>query len=122
MHITEAEWQAQVIQLAQALGWQHLHVRRSIGKGRKWTTATNVPWPDLTLWSERQGRLIVAELKTDTGKVSPGQHATLTSLAHADVEVHLWRPSDFDAVHQTLAGSQAAFTRWEQLLSTEGVA
>lgn len=107
---TEAEWQEQVIQLAHALGWRHLHVRRSIGKGRKWTTATNIPWPDLTLWHTGQGRLIVAELKTDTGTVTDGQLATLASLMRAGTEAHIWRPADLDDVHRTLAGSLWRFT------------
>ena len=60
--MTEVEWQAQVIQLARLLGWPHMHVERSTGKGSRWTSATNVTgWPDLTLWSERQQRLILAD-------------------------------------------------------------
>lgn len=104
--IGEAEWQQQVIDLAHALGWKHLHVRRSIGKGRKWVTATNVPWPDLTLWSERQRRLIVAELKTDRGKATPGQEEVLWSLAAAGVECHVWRPADLDEVQRVLQGDR----------------
>lgn len=42
---TEAQWQAQVLQLAGALGWRSMHVRRSIGKGHQWTTSTScVGW------------------------------------------------------------------------------
>lgn len=44
--MTEADWQGQVIDLAHAYQWRHLHVRRTIGKGKKWVTATNVAgWP-----------------------------------------------------------------------------
>lgn len=102
--LSETEWQQQVIDLAHALGWQHLHVRRSIGKGQSWTTATNVKgWPDLSLWSERQRRVMFVELKTRTGVVSPDQQRVLASLEAAGQEVHVWRPADLDAAHAALA-------------------
>lgn len=102
---SEAEFQQQVVDLAHALGWKHLHVRRSIGKGRKWVTATNVAWPDLTLWSERQRRLIVAEMKTDPGRVTDDQADTLASLQRAGVETYCWRPKDIDRIARILQGA-----------------
>jgi hypothetical protein len=100
--ISEAAWQQQVIDLAHMLGWQHLHVRRSIGKGRKWVTATNVAWPDLTLWSEKQQRFVFAELKTEKGKVTIEQMAILNSIGRAGGEVWVWRPSDLELVKEIL--------------------
>lgn len=113
MAITEADWQQQVIDLAHAYHWRHLHVRRSIGKGRKWVTATNVVgWPDLFLWNERQHRVLAAELKAQDGAVTAEQLEVLASLAGAGVETHVWRPSDLDQVHAVLkpqpVGSGAA--------------
>lgn len=102
--ISEQEWQQQVVDLAHALGWKHLHVRRSIGKGRRWTTATNVVgWPDLFLWHEIQRRRIAAELKTENGQLTDEQRSVLASLAAAGVETYVWRPSDLDNVHYVLA-------------------
>ncbi len=102
---TEAEFQQQVIELAHLLGWRHNFTRRSIGKGRKWVTATSVVgWPDLTLWSERQRRIAFAELKRQDGKVTPDQEAVLASLAAAGIEVYVWRPSDWDEIAATLRG------------------
>ena len=79
--LTEAEHQAQVIELAHMLGWHHLHVRRSIGKGRTWVTATNViGWPDLVLFrhaDDGQQHLIFAELKSESGKLTPEQEQVL---------------------------------------------
>jgi hypothetical protein len=99
--ITEAEFQAQVVELAAICGWSHLHVRRTIGRGRKWTTSTNLAgWPDLLLW--RPGRVVAAELKAEHGKTTPEQVAVLASLAAAGVETHVWRPSDFEAIASTL--------------------
>lgn len=104
--MTEAEFQAQVVQLATITGWRHLHVRRTIGRGRKWTTSTNLAgWPDLLLW--RPGRVIAAELKADGGKVTDEQVDVLGSLAEAGVECHVWYPADFDVIAATL-GRHAA--------------
>ncbi len=103
--MTEADWQGQVIDLAHAYQWRHLHVRRTIGKGKKWVTATNVVgWPDLSLWSERQKRIIFVELKSEKGKPSPEQVEVMASLEAAGQEVYLWRPSDLDVAHRVLRG------------------
>lgn len=94
--ISEADFQAQVIELAHWLGWEHMHVRRSIGKGRKWTTATNVVgWPDLTLWHHRHG-FVFAELKAENGRATAEQVAVLGSLQAAGAVAVVWRPSDLD--------------------------
>ena len=99
---TEAEFQAQVVELATLCGWAHLHVRRSIGKGQRWTTATNLTgWPDLLLW-RGPGEIIAAELKTDTGRVTDEQTAVLESLATAGIETHVWRPADFPEIVHAL--------------------
>lgn len=107
--ISETDWQQQVIDLAHLHGWQHLHIRRTIGKGQRWTTSTNVKgWPDLYLWSEDQQRTMAVELKSESGVVTDEQRAVLESLARAGVEVHVWRPSDIDDAQQALARPRRA--------------
>ena len=104
MTVSEAEFQQQVIDLAHAYGWHHLHVRRSIGKGRKWVTSTNVVgWPDLFMWHPKQRRTIAVELKSETGVVSPEQQAVLASLQAAGVWVDVWRPGDLDHANEVLS-------------------
>ncbi len=45
--LTEADFQAQVVELAGILGWRVTHTAGAIGKGHRWTTATSVVgWPD----------------------------------------------------------------------------
>lgn len=101
--ISEADFQAQVVELAGLLGWRHLHVRRTVGRGRKWTTSTNLQgWPDLLLWHERQRRVLAAELKTDAGRATPEQLEVLDSLRVAGLEAHLWRPRDWDQITRVL--------------------
>lgn len=105
--MTEAEWQAQVVDLAHLLGWQHLHVRRSIGKGRSWQTTTNiVGFPDLLLWSPTHGFAAI-ELKSERGVVADEQVAVLASLAAAGARTMIARPSDLDAVRRLLQGQPA---------------
>lgn len=107
--ISEAEWQEQVLDLARATGWRTMHVRRSIGKKRQWTTATSVVgWPDLVMWNERQRRLLFVELKSDSGLLSDHQDDVLCSLQAAGCEVHVWRPRDLDDVQKALTHRRAA--------------
>jgi hypothetical protein len=100
---SEADFQAQLVELARIMRWRTMHVRRTIGKGRRWTTGTSIDgWPDLTLW--RPGQFLMAELKTDTGPVSDEQLDVLHSLHAAGVDARLWRPRDWDEVQATLTG------------------
>lgn len=104
--VTEAEWQETVVATMHALGWKHLHVRRSIGKGRHWVTATNVVgWPDLFAWHEGQRRTIAVELKAEDGQLSDHQDAVLASLSAAGVDCYVWRPSDYPEAVRVLRGT-----------------
>lgn len=100
---THEEWQAQVVDLAHMLGWEHLHVRRSIGKGRKWVTVTNVKgWPDLFLWHPTGG-FAALELKVGRDRATPEQAAVLASLLAAGAAfAFVARPSDLDLVRSLL--------------------
>jgi hypothetical protein len=90
--ITEAEFQATVVELLAAFGYRHLHVRRTIGQGGRWTTSTNlVGWPDLLAW--RPGRCVAIELKSESGRATPEQLEVLASLAEAGIEGRVVRPS-----------------------------
>lgn len=51
-------------------------------------------FPDLVLAHKLSGALLVAELKTDRGRVSPAQDEWLRALAHRAV-VFVWRPKDW---------------------------
>jgi hypothetical protein len=93
--LTETEFQATVVDLLRALGYRSMHVRRTVGRGRRWTTATSVEgWPDLFAW--RPGRAVAIELKTETGLVSAAQERVLAELNGAGVEARVARPSQWD--------------------------
>lgn len=90
-HVREADFQEQVVQLAELLGWVCWHdndPRRNAAG-----------FPDLVLVRDR---VIFAELKTQRGRLTGAQRVFLARLADAGAEVHVWRPGDWDAIHATL--------------------
>ena len=108
--LSEAEFQRQVAELAELLGWRWAHFRPArTSKG--WRTPASGPlgagWPDLVLTRERDGRMVLVELKTDAGRVSDDQSAVLAYLdrvaaVHGWLYVGVWRPQDFDAIVEAL--------------------
>lgn len=89
--VTEREWQREVVAIAKQCGWRHYHTHDS--------RRSEPGWPDLALVRER---LVLAELKTDTGRVSAHQERWLSLLSQAGVETYLWRPGDREHVLRTL--------------------
>jgi len=112
--VTHAELQEQVVALLGIFGWQHLHVRTTLGKVHghyQHLTATNVlGWPDLApCWSPRQpGRILALELKVPPDKPSNAQRAVLRDLAASGIEAHVIRPDDITDRLPALLG-QAAY-------------
>ena len=96
----------QVVDLAHLRGWR-CHHDRPARTDKGWRTAIqgDKGFPDLVL--ARKGRVIFAELKSETGKTTHQQNAWLAHLGH-DVEVYLWRPRDLDHIAQVLARSFSA--------------
>lgn len=91
--LTEKQWMAQVVDLARTFRWAHYHPYLSIRSARG--------WPDLAL--VRPPRVILVELKSETGKVTPAQEEWLALLRECPgLEVYLWRPSDFEAAAAVL--------------------
>lgn len=106
--ISHEAWQAQVVELAHIYHWQHLHVRRTVGRGKKWVTATNLKgFPDLLLWHPRHG-FAALELKVGRDKPTPDQVAVLASLRAAGAVALVVYPDDLPIVHQVLLGTYRA--------------
>lgn len=91
--MTEKAWQQQVLEISTLCRWQHFHVFDS--------RRSDPGWPDLVL--VRAPELLVAELKTDRGRLTPQQAQWLDRLAACGVEAHVWRPRDFDQVWERLS-------------------
>lgn len=101
--ISEAQFQAQIIQLARLNQWLVFHPKKMQGYDGSWRTALSGDkgWPDLVL-AHRERGFIVAELKTSAGKLSQEQHKWLYHLQpHA--EIYVWRPQDIIDIGKRLA-------------------
>lgn len=92
--ITEKQFMAEVIRLAKRNGWDYSHAYDS----RK----SEPGLPDLLLVHPTHG-IVFAELKTDTGKLTPAQAAWIGRLAPW-VRVVVWRPADWELIGRVLTG------------------
>jgi len=97
--LTEAQFTTAVIQLAKYRGWSVTHFRPAKTE-RGWRTALqgDAGFPDLVL--SRRGRTIIAELKTETGRLTDGQRRWADQIGPA--LYRLWRPSDMPIIGQEL--------------------
>jgi hypothetical protein len=106
--VTEAEFQKQVIDLAQLFRWRVAHFRpaRTAKGWRTPVAADGAGFPDLVL--AKEGRLIFAELKAEKGRVSEAQALWLESLGPSteDRLVVVWRPSDWDSIERVIRGNE----------------
>lgn len=99
--MTEAQWQAWIVERATAAGWVlQFHVERSQVKGGRWITNTSSPGvPDLWLLRPSTGQLVVLEVKAQRDKTKPERRAQQRAWVHglqqvAGVEAYEVRPSD----------------------------
>lgn len=101
--MTEAQLQEAVIALLNLTRWRHMHVRRTIGKGHRWTTSTSVVgWPDLFCWNPTLGRRLAIELKSATGRLTAEQTVVLDELERSGVETLVVRPGDLQMLANVL--------------------
>ena len=107
--ISEAAFQALVIDTAHLFGWRVAHFRPArTDKG--WRTpveADGKGFPDLVCL--RWGRQIVVELKSERGVASIDQLGWLGDFSRAGIETHVWRPSDWSSgrIEAVLRGEEA---------------
>jgi hypothetical protein len=91
--VSEHDLTTYVRDLAKVFGWRRYHT---------WL-AKHSPagFPDEVL--VRPPRLVFAELKSETGKLTPDQEEWLEELRQVPgVEVFVWRPSDMDEIERLL--------------------
>jgi hypothetical protein len=99
---SEAGFQQAVVDLAHWNKWL-VHHARPAQTNKGWRTAIqgDAGFPDLVM--AKGSRVVVAELKSDTGRVSPHQAEWLARLSHALTDVHVWSPKDWPAISEVLA-------------------
>lgn len=95
----ESAFQSQVIMLAKLNGWLVMHTRAVEIRPGVWKTPLqgHAGFPDLCLAHPTRG-LILAELKSDTGRLSKMQSQWLDTFTILGVENHVWRPSDIQEI------------------------
>lgn len=100
---SENDWQRVVIDYAHLRGWHVAHFRGAWSKdGERYMTpvgADGKGFPDLCLVRER---VVFAELKSETGKLSREQADWYNKLKAAEQEVSIWRPSDWNKIVKIL--------------------
>lgn len=104
--MTEAQFQDQVIEPAQMLGWKVAHFRPAKTE-KGWRTPVagdGKGFPDLVMVKPGQP-VVYAELKGRRGRLSIEQQDWLDALSAAPGAcVCLWRPDDLDEVEAVLRG------------------
>lgn len=131
---SETTFQTQIVRAAWDAGWLVHHARTAhTPTGYRTPIQGNRGYPDLTL--ARRGRLIIAELKTETGTVDRNQRTWLEALtlrtlpnlgaAHVDIITGgtgiLWEEQgDPDATRRLVALWRPR--HWETITATLGTA
>lgn len=91
--MSEKDWQNEVIEVARAQGW---HVWFTWG-------SKHSPFGELDLRLVRPPRYLLAECKSERGKISGHQAEAIELLRQCPgVEVYVWRPSDWHEVLEVL--------------------
>ena len=102
---SERAWQDQVLDLARLYGWLVHHCRPAPNRrGRYATPIQGAPgFPDLVL--ARGGRVVFAELKTDSrsSELTADQTRWRDALLGSGVEWFCWRPRHLGEVREALA-------------------
>ena len=84
--ISEDRLQSAILDCAKLFGWLRYHTHDS--------RRSHCGFPDLTL--VRGARIVFAELKSDTGKVTRAQRDWIDALAATGVvETYVWWPKDW---------------------------
>lgn len=97
----ESSWQSWVTETAELLGWWWVHFRpgRTASGWRTPVAGQAAGYVDLTLVRDR---VIFAELKTQTGRLTRPEVAWRARLIAAGAEVYVWRPADRLEITATL--------------------
>ncbi len=100
--MTESAFERMVLSLARLGRWRTFHARPG-RTARGWRTPVSGDGKGFPDWLFVRGPvLLVRELKTDTGKVSPEQAAWLDALLATGQDARVWRPRDWAEIEATL--------------------
>jgi len=91
-NISEADFQAKILEIAKASGWKSYHTHDS----RRSTAG----FPDLVM--ARGNCFLLAELKRTKGTVSDDQEQWIDAIKKTSVPVFVWRPADWPEIVKLL--------------------
>jgi hypothetical protein len=100
----EEDFAKVILGVAKDCGWRTAHFRPArTAKG--WRTAVagdGKGFPDLILIRKRPARIIVAELKSGTGRTTPEQAEWLDAFEAVGIEQYTWVPADWPDIFRIL--------------------
>ena len=92
----EKEFQRKVLFLLKINGWQTHHTFRS-------TEVNPKGFPDILAWKPSLGRMLFAELKSNTGRLTSEQKEVIAGLAQiSTIETYVWYPKDWELIHEII--------------------
>jgi len=102
----ERDFQNAVVELARLGGWLVHHTRTVQIAGGGWSSpCLDKGFPDLTL--VKRERLLFAELKTETGRLTLEQIRWLEALRDTGADARVWRPSQWNEIVETLTPTRS---------------
>jgi len=108
--MTWQQWQNTVIALLQTYGWHVAHFRPAMNQRGQWRTAVAANgkgWPDIVAIHKERGQLLVAELKTGKGRLTPEQKEWLEYFRLVPgCGVFEWKPDDWETILGIVQGGR----------------
>ena len=99
----EKDFAKKVEYILEVNGWLWKHDETSMRPDGRFATAFKGArgFPDYV--AVRKDRIVLAELKSEKGRLSDGQKIWLEAFRFTNkTEVYLWRPADFDEIRKIL--------------------
>jgi hypothetical protein len=106
--MTETEFKDILIGVAKRYGWLVHHDLPAQNSRGRWGTHIqgDVGFPDLLLLHPVSGKLFAIELKSQTGRLTPGQNRWLLAFENAGIYNAVLKPSDMEYALYLLTNHQ----------------
>jgi hypothetical protein len=106
--MTETEFKDILIGVAKRYGWLVHHDLPAQNSRGRWGTHVqgDVGFPDLLLLHPVSGKLFAIELKSQTGRLTPGQKIWLLAFENAGIYNAVLKPSDMEYALYLLTNHQ----------------
>ncbi len=103
--ISEKQFMRQIIDIARVRGFLVAHFRPARTARGSWRTpvqADGKGFPDLVMVRARDRRVIFAEVKSTSGKLTVEQIMWMSNLGAAGAETYVWTPANWPAIEERL--------------------